>query len=53
MTIFYAALKINATNMYLLMSNVYSMFLSEGSMFQNAIYPVTCFFLYNCNYCIE
>lgn len=36
MVTFYAALKINATNMYFLTSNIYPMFLSEGSIFQNA-----------------
>lgn len=40
-------LKINATNTYLLMSNVYSILLSETSIFQNAIYPMICFFFIN------
>lgn len=40
-------LKINATTMYLSMSNAYCTFLSEGSMFQNAICPMIWFFFMN------
>ena len=40
-------LKTDATNIYLLMSNAYSIFLSKGRMFQNAIYSMIWFFFSN------